>query len=166
MVNEFTRIKHVAESAFEAFALIKSELNNGQDIKLDNDSMIARIKQFPFGCCVDASIVLKAIYNDIEIKNVLYVEQTYGADFFHVCSNHVWLRWNDYNIDLTLGQFIKKYKEEIFLDVNHPLSENNCKAIETWPEHWRTGKVEVYSNKGEIYAYRKLIKQINHRIKL
>jgi len=139
MNNHEKLAEKIAYKVFDLFVSLKSNISILGPQK--NEILIQRLKGFPEGCCVDASIVLREILEEHCILNSTFISQTYGLmPYGSNSSNHVWLKYNGWNFDLTFRQFIKDYKEGVFIKEIHPLERDDYHAILSWPERWKTGK--------------------------
>ena len=77
-----------------------------------------RLSKYPFGCCSDASIVLKRALEKNNVSGITYCKAIYPGD-----STHFWLKWGEYHIDITCQQEPHFELGRLVFDRSHPLFE-------------------------------------------
>jgi hypothetical protein len=66
-------------------------------------------KEFPIGCCRDASILMGIFFSNIGLENLIYCRST----FDNGRKSHAWLEYKNFIIDITASQFCNAYDEII-----------------------------------------------------
>jgi len=72
-------------------------------------SSTRQFKDFPSGCCRDASVILGIILGNNGIKNLKYCSRDIDSNF----PSHSWLEFNEFVIDITADQFGSKFPSVI-----------------------------------------------------
>lgn len=106
----------------------KMDLHDNYKIKIENYCKIVRdvivkskndthlLKDFPFGCCRNSSIIIGQILKD------------YGAENVHVCrkeiddmyASHAWIEFDNWIIDITADQFGTEFSPVLVLSQESP----------------------------------------------
>lgn len=138
-IDEIRNVSNQVQKAFYniRFKIQDNELEDSlqQAILTLPENPLFRLARFPRGCCVDASHVLAVILsciNYLNVKAITCIEVSNERD------NHMWVDCDGVAVDITYGQDVALYLEEVLIADEHPyLNKSEYKITRHEPKKTR-----------------------------